>query len=92
MVGGKGLDATLWSLERREKVWQAKNTRPDALGLQTPIWVTKLLLLGGDENRVLAATGELYQWFSFGLAVVSHYALLTHCSKSLFGLRNEGLY
>ncbi|GAQ80659.1 hypothetical protein KFL_000590120 [Klebsormidium nitens] len=58
VVGGKGLDATLWSLETRAKLWQAKNTRPDALGLQTPVWVTQLLFLGGDGNRVLAATGH----------------------------------
>jgi hypothetical protein len=57
-VGGKGLDATLWSLETKAKLWQAKNTRPDALGLLTPTWVTQLLFLGGDGNRLLAGTGR----------------------------------
>jgi hypothetical protein len=61
-VGGKGLDATLWSLETKAKLWQAKNTRPDALGLQTPTWVTQLLFLGGNGNRLLVGTGGQLFW------------------------------
>ncbi|GLE01823.1 hypothetical protein PINS_up010661 [Pythium insidiosum] len=61
-TGGKERDLNVWSLERQEAVFKAKNVTHDKLDMRVPVWVKDLQFLStpGSSNghRVVVGTGH----------------------------------
>ncbi|KAJ0390493.1 hypothetical protein ATCC90586_011843 [Pythium insidiosum] len=60
-TGGKERDLNIWSLERQEAVFKAKNVTHDKLDMRVPVWVKDLHFLSpGSSNghRVVVGTGH----------------------------------
>ncbi|TMW68939.1 hypothetical protein Poli38472_001095 [Pythium oligandrum] len=60
-TGGKERDLNIWSLERQEAIFKAKNVTHDKLDMRVPVWVKDLHFLSqGSSNghRVVVGTGH----------------------------------
>jgi ribosome biogenesis protein NSA1 len=55
-VGGKGADASIWSIETGQATWRARNLPNDELDLEVPIWLTDLSTV--EAAPKLLATGH----------------------------------
>jgi ribosome biogenesis protein NSA1 len=66
VVGGKESSPAVWSIERRKRLWRAKNMAHDHLDLPVPIGVTDLAFL---VPRMKGGRGSLQHQF---LALSSH--------------------
>ncbi|KAG0624808.1 hypothetical protein M758_2G005500 [Ceratodon purpureus] len=59
VFGGKGVDVSMWDLEKRTRIWSAKNPRRDNLGLIAPAYVTALAFLSDkDHRKFVVGTGH----------------------------------
>lgn len=59
-VGGKERDLAIWSLEKQEVLFRAKNVSHDKLDMRVPVWVKDFRFLSqGNSNghRVVVGTG-----------------------------------
>jgi ribosome biogenesis protein NSA1 len=59
-IGGKERDLNIWSLERQEAIFKAKNVTHDNLDMRVPVWVKDLRFLSrGNSNghRIVLGTG-----------------------------------
>ena len=55
-LGGEKNDLKLWDVNKKCKVFCAKNVKKDSLELEIPIWVTDLTFLPNNENLVAVST------------------------------------
>ncbi|KAK6622747.1 hypothetical protein RUM43_008590 [Polyplax serrata] len=55
-LGGNKNDFKIWDIERKEKIFCAKNVKKDMLELEVPIWVTDLTFLPDSEYKVAVST------------------------------------
>lgn len=61
-VGGKERDLSIWSLEKQEAVFKAKNVTHDTLDMRVPVWVKDIHFLSqGSSNGFRAVVGTGYQ-------------------------------
>lgn len=61
-VGGKEHDLNIWSLEKQECVFKAKNVTHDNLDMRVPVWVKDIRFLSqGSSNGHRAVVGTGYQ-------------------------------
>uniref|UniRef100_A0A7I4AKR3 Ribosome biogenesis protein NSA1 n=1 Tax=Physcomitrium patens TaxID=3218 RepID=A0A7I4AKR3_PHYPA len=59
IFGGKGVEVSMWDLEKRTRIWSAKNPRRDNLGLIAPAFVTALAFLSvKDHRKFVVGTGH----------------------------------
>lgn len=54
-AGGKENDLSLWNLETQQRVFLAKNVRPDELQLRVPVWVSDACFIP-DTKKVAVCT------------------------------------
>lgn len=55
-AGGKNNDLKVWDLEKKTKIFCAKNVKKDMLELEIPIWVTDLAFLPNHEYKIAVST------------------------------------
>ncbi|EFO18109.2 NOP seven associated protein 1 [Loa loa] len=56
-TGGKENPLKIWDIEKGEKIFVAKNVRPDELQLRVPIWVNDIRFIPKSQN-VVTVTGK----------------------------------
>lgn len=56
-TGGKENPLKIWDVEKGEKIFTAKNVRPDELQLRVPIWVNDIRFLSKSQN-IVTVTGK----------------------------------
>ncbi|KAM3717584.1 WD repeat-containing protein [Dirofilaria immitis] len=56
-TGGKENPLKIWDVEKGEKIFTAKNVRPDELQLRVPIWVNDIRFIPKSQN-VVTVTGK----------------------------------
>lgn len=59
LFGGKGVEVNVWDLETCAKIWTAKPTAKNNLGIFTPTWFTSATFLSnGDHRKFVAGTNS----------------------------------
>ncbi|CAO2839690.1 unnamed protein product [Amaranthus hypochondriacus] len=59
VFGGKGVEVSMWDLEKTCKIWSAKSPPKNSLGIFTPTWFTSVTFLSRDDHRkVVAGTND----------------------------------
>ncbi|VDM09619.1 unnamed protein product [Wuchereria bancrofti] len=56
-TGGKENPLKIWDIEKGEKIFTAKNVRPDELQLRVPIWVNDIRFIPKSQN-IVTVTGK----------------------------------
>ncbi|CAG9532076.1 unnamed protein product [Cercopithifilaria johnstoni] len=56
-TGGKENPLKIWDIEKGEKIFIAKNVRPDELQLRVPIWVNDIRFIPKSQN-IVTVTGK----------------------------------
>ncbi|KAL3984808.1 WD domain G-beta repeat family protein [Acanthocheilonema viteae] len=56
-TGGKENPLKIWDIEKGEKIFTAKNVRPDELQLRVPIWVNDIRFIPKSQN-IVTITGK----------------------------------
>lgn len=80
-TGGKENPLKIWDIEKGEKIFIAKNVRPDELQLRVPIWVNDIRFIPKSQN-IVTVTGKhqvinfllefLEDFLSFNCIKISH--------------------
>ncbi|VDK88096.1 unnamed protein product [Litomosoides sigmodontis] len=56
-TGGKENPLKIWDIEKGEKIFMAKNVRPDELQLRVPVWVNDIRFIPKSQN-IVTVTGR----------------------------------
>ncbi|KAI4379595.1 hypothetical protein MLD38_005873 [Melastoma candidum] len=61
VVGGKGVEISVWNLEKCLRIWNAKSPPKDSLGIFSPTWFTCGTFLCKDDHRKIVAGTNNHQ-------------------------------
>ncbi|XP_021888455.1 WD repeat-containing protein 74 [Carica papaya] len=61
LFGGKSVEVNVWDLEKCSKIWTAKPTAKNNLGIFTPTWFTSATFLSKDDHRKFVAGTNSHQ-------------------------------